>query len=621
MRLPATGGPFVLSPVLPLVLAALLPAQNSTRKIRQPPSATAQRAGSAVPWRDSLEAALAEAKEQKKLVFWYVPTVTGSPMDRKPEIDRYLRSGPFSWPTTITLLQTKFVPVMEVPRGEAQKRFGLQRNVFLEPGYLVLDGEGKVKAKVDQLTTFQPEWFEAPLRRLVGAPSEGFPCAPALREAWDAYRSGERVRAIELAEALLQKQPADATAAEAHWLVGAALCRDNHRREAETRWQLLADQFPDQPLGWKAAMEAEDFGAFVHGFEDYLPLPVAVLRDDPTEGTRARGVYAEDELWARSVAFLLSMDDGDGVVRDSIYDFGGTDSLPNVYAAVTCLVGQALLAADRRIRTGALKLGGAQEARLQAMLERIRVNSRDDAWLALSDRDEILWARAYSLRFQVQWQQKQALDAEGKAQLQRAVAALLALQPDTGVWFHEYGNPFAIATALIALHDGKAAGAEVDAEKIDKGLRALAMNRTDQGAFTYGHTSTGKPRESLEAAAGRMPLCELAMFLFGHSDQEKLQFSVATGLRHHDLMAAVRKYDDHADKYHYGGFFFWFDMLGRAEAIMQIADVAVRDTLRAQQKKLVLDLPEFDGCFVDCHELGRCYGTAMALLCLDALGH
>ena len=27
-------------------------------------------------------------------------------------------------------------------------------------------------------------------------------------------------------------------------------------------------------------------------------------------------------------------------------------------------------------------------------------------------------------------------------------------------------------------------------------------------------------------------------------------------------------------------------------------------------------LPEIDGCFVDSHEIGRCYGTAMALLCL-----
>ena len=60
-------------------------------------------------------------------------------------------------------------------------------------------------------------------------------------------------------------------------------------------------------------------------------------------------------------------------------------------------------------------------------------------------------------------------------------------------------------------------------------------------------------------------------------------------------------------------------MLGRAEATTFVADKAQRDVWRAQQKKLVLDLPEFDGVFVDSHELGRAYGAAMALLCLAAL--
>jgi hypothetical protein len=95
---------------------------------------------------------------------------------------------------------------------------------------------------------------------------------------------------------------------------------------------------------------------------------------------------------------------------------------------------------------------------------------------------------------------------------------------------------------------------------------------------------------------------------------------VSTGHRHHGLLAAVRKYDDHADQHGYGGFFFWYDMLGRVEATLRIEDQQVRERLVAAQRELVLDLPELDGCFVDSHELGRAYGTAMALLNLDALG-
>jgi len=597
-----------------------LPAQNSTKKIRNPLGELAARAGSAVPWRTDVAAALAEAKTNGKLVFWYVPSVARSPMDRKPEIDRYLRGGPFSWPSTIALLSNHFVPVAEVARGELQTKYGLVPRQFIEPGYLLLDGDGNAQLRVDQITTLHPEWFEAPLRRLAKQPADGFPGSPALREAWQAYRDGDPASAIEFADAVIGKAPADGVAAEAHWLAGAAACRDNRRRAALERWGTLTKLLPEQPLAWKAALEVEGYGPFSRGFEDYLPLPAAVLAAEPKDGTRAPGVYTENDLWQRSVAFLLAMDDGDGVVRDSIYDFGGTDGLPNVYAAVTCLVGEALLAAQTRVRGGELVLPQAQQDRLEAMLQRIMANVRTDAWLALSDRDEIVWARAYAVRFLAAWQAARAADKKAlQPFVQNAAAALVALQPETGVWFHEYGNPFATATALQALSAARAAGAEVEQERVDRGLRALAMNRTEQGAFSYNQTQKGKPRATLEGAAGRMPLCELALFLFGASDQQRLQASASAGHRHHGLLAAVRKYDDHADQHGYGGFFFWYDMLGRVEATLRIEDEKVREPLMRAQRELVLDLPEFDACFVDSHELGRAYGTAMALLNLDAL--
>lgn len=595
-------------------------AQNSTKKLRAAPGELAARVGTAVPFRATVAEALAETKTSGKPVFWYVATVAGSPMDRKPEIDRYLRGGPFSWPSTIELLGAHFVCTAEVPRGELQKRFQLLRQKFLEPGFLVLDGDGTVLLAVQQVTTLHPQWFEAPLRRLVKQPREGFPGAPALREAWDAYRAERFAEAVTLADAVVQQQPAKAVAAEARWLAGAALCRSQQRSKAVERWRELAAALPDEPLAWKAALEAEGHGPFVRGFEDYGPLPAAVLQTMPSDGTRAVGVYTEAELWQRAVRFLVAMDDGDGCVRDSTYDFGGTDSLPNVHAAVTCLVGEALLAAVARSQAGAFALDAELATRAEAMLQRVLQNVRDDIWLALSDRDEIVWARAYALRFLAAWRARRGADAESlRAPLQRGVGALLALQPETGVWFHEYGNPFAIATALQALHAAKAAGVDVPQDAIDRGMRALAMNRTEAGAFTYGHTSNGKPRATLEAAAGRMPLCELALFLFGGSDAGKLLAAVQTGHRHHELLAAVRKYDDHADRHGYGGFFFWFDMLGRTDATVRLPADATRAELLKAQHRLVLDLPEFDGAFVDSHELGRCYGTAMALLCLDAL--
>jgi len=50
-----------------------------------------------------------------------------------------------------------------------------------------------------------------------------------------------------------------------------------------------------------------------------------------------------------------------------------------------------------------------------------------------------------------------------------------------------------------------------------------------------------------------------------------------------------------------------------------IADKTAKKALAVKQRELILALPEIDGCFVDSHELGRCYGTAMALLSLSLL--
>ncbi|HEB52055.1 MAG TPA: hypothetical protein ENI87_02245 [bacterium] len=604
-----------------LACACALPAQNSRRKIRRPPSELAARAGTAVGWRRDVDAALREAKQTGKPVFWYVPSVARSPMDRKPEIDRYMMGGPFSWPSTVSLLRAHFVPVKQVAGpDERAQQLGLRRGKFIEPGYVVLTADGERLLQVDQLTTFHPEWFEAPLRRIVAQPIERFPCSAALARRWHDVRAGRYDAGADYPA--LPADGKDALTAELWWLEGVSAFRQGRRRDAVARWRRIVEELPVQPLASKAALEIEGHGPFVRGFEVYGELPKAVLARDPRDGTRApTGTYDERRLWQRSVAFLLGAHDDDGVYRDSTYDFGGTDGLPNVHAAITCLVGEALLAARARVDAGQLHLPRGQLERLERLLLQMRANAMRDDWLAMSDRDEILWARAYALRFLEAWRARRSDDEEEVAPgIRRGVAALLALQPETGAWFHEYGNPFAIATALQALHGAREAGFEVPQARIDKGLRALAHDRTKDGAFTYAHTPKGrKPRARVDGAAGRMPLCELGLYLFGASDQRRLLAAVDAGMRHHTLLAEVRKYDDHANRLGYGGFFFWFDLLGRAEAIARIEDRAVRRTRARDLHGLLVDLPEFDGCFVDSHELGRCYGTAMALLCFDVL--
>ena len=119
---------------------------------------------------------------------------------------------------------------------------------------------------------------------------------------------------------------------------------------------------------------------------------------------------------------------------------------------------------------------------------------------------------------------------------------------------------------------------------------------------------------AVEGAAGRMPFLEFALALNGRATADAVRQSLAASFTHHGLLERVRKVDDHADAHHNGGFFFWYDQWGRALAAGHASDRAALD----RQRKLVLEIPEFDGCWVDSHELGRVYGTAVALLTLAA---
>ena len=116
-----------------------------------------------------------------------------------------------------------------------------------------------------------------------------------------------------------------------------------------------------------------------------------------------------------------------------------------------------------------------------------------------------------------------------------------------------------------------------------------------------------------------MPLCELGLWLWGGSTDERLQFALQSAFENHPYLAAGYKYDNHTSTMAYGGFFFWYDMRSRAEALSYLKDEAQQAAWVQQHRRLVLALPELDGCFVDSHELGRCYGTAMALLTLALL--
>jgi len=554
---------------MPSILLLLIALQAKTPD--RPLQGAAARCGSEIPWAASLEEAQRIARESERPIAWWVPTLEHSPMDRKLVVEKYMLSGPFMMPRVVGLLRDRFVPLRLEGARAHRERFGVEPFRFIEPGFVFLDAELRVLHRTDRISTFHEDWFVHLLRGVLRKAGAEAPEPP--REdgaAWRALREGKPD------PALFGVLPGD----EYRYFQGVALHLTGYDGEARDEWKRLKEG----RWAWKAAAELARDGPFVRGFEVYEALPPDALPELPASTTVSR--KAADP--ARAVRFLAQAQRRSGRWDDSHYHFGGDDSLPNVWMAVTALAALAIRE-------------WGDPAEQKTVLGRAEACMKDEGRIAEDDTDEIAWAHAYRLLYFAR--------TGDREMMARLVKRLADLQRRSGTWFHEYENPFVTASILQVLHAAKAAGADVPAGVVDRGAKALASTRDRKGVFAYGYPGRGA---GIEGAAGRMPLCELGLRLWGFSKDEAVRAALDESFRHHDLLERIRKYDDHADAFRNGGFFFWYDQHGRALA----ARAAGYDEALARQREIVLSTQEIDGCWVDSHELGRVYGTAMALLTL-----
>jgi hypothetical protein len=552
-----------------LLLARLAFAQEKTPD--QGLQGLAAKCGSEIPWSTSLGNAQDRARESKKPIAWWVPWIEDSPMDRKLVLEKYMLSGPFMMPPVVELLSKHFVPLRLVGQAAHREKFGLARIEFIEPGFVFLTPELKVIHRVDRISTFSEEWFT----RLLGGvlrkagrpvPDEKAVLGPGRRALYEGKPDPE----------LFDKEEGP----EARYFRGVALHLLGREEAARAEWKRLTEG----RWAWKAAAELARDGPFVRGFEIYQALPPESLQDLPTSTT----VPTRKPQIARAVRYLLETQRSTGCWDDSNYNFGGDRSLPNVYMAGTALAALALRA------------WGAPEE-IRSAIERAEAYMRDESKVAPQDPNEIAWAHAYRLLY--------FAGSGDAAMIARLVRSLEDLQKETGVWRHEYTNPFVTATALHALQEAKKAGADVPDAVVRRGAAALRSSRGASGVYAYEY---GQKGDRIEGGAGRMPFCEYALYLCGQSKAEAVATALEKSFPYNELLERIRKYDDHADQYHNGGFFFWYDQYGRAVAARGIGSAAAL----AKEREIVLAIPEIDGCWVDSHELGRSYGTSMALLVL-----
>jgi hypothetical protein len=503
-----------------------------------------------------LARAKARALEEKKLILWYCPRVVGLQMYRAYLPDQYLRIAVFTDPRMVSLINAHFVPL----RMCADATTGLKPFEFVEPGFLFMTPEGKVVHKLDRLRTFNADWFRAAFKEVLRANPEYMsgiePPPPAISEAETAY-------GLAVKDAWSGKDPAP-------------------------RLRELCLKHPASPWAWRAAanlVKADDslpLGPLAHHFEDvFAPLP-----DHAPTSTRKP---AKDVATAAkgAVDFLLRAQHEDGSWRDARYAYWpNAEILPNVWGAITALAALALFEWGDPVAEAAI-------AKADAYLKNPANFARD--------RHEESYAHAYRLHYFAR--------RGDTTSMGRVAARLAAMQEDEGFWSHEYANAFSTAAVVHALATARAAGADVPEYALQRAADALLSARDPQGRQPY---RVGEKPDNDKSTSARTALCELALQECGRPAD------VAGGVERYwkfiKNMEGVRLYDYHSDG-RLAGFFYFHAGFHTLEAARTLPEPA-RGTSLKRFRETLIQIPEWDGSFLDSHELGKSYGTASALLML-----
>jgi len=478
---------------------------------------------------------------------------------------------------------------------------------------------------------------EAAWAALEAARAAGSPSSPELErarlveEARTGLHTGRSDAVRAAAERLADAHAASDEAGEAALLLALAEVQAGEREAARAR--LLALAVAEGPRACQAAAllsgGALDLDvAFDFGFPDEAVLAEA-LAPPPLDPLDAGGEAPDRATAARdgALAWLLANQRADGSWISPAELSAADESTHRPFVeAITALGVRALLP-------------HRDEAAARDAVER-----GIDSLLAAVERRKTRPSAVLFMDF-TPWSDAALLDAFAAAlaagvgdpeRLRDAAAEalddLLARRQPHGGWGYYVTNDldgaaqpptamsFTTAAAVLALARARAAGL-VPAAELERAAAALAAMRDDDGVFAYSvgrGGGAGVPAGMEPGAAGRAPACELALLRAGASDADRVERALGVFLRHAGSYAAERgKVLMHAGPQAQGCHYVLFDY-GWAAAAWR--EVAGDRATRARLVELLLDCRRADGSFLDTPVNGRAYGTAMALLALDALG-
>lgn len=664
--------------------------------------------GSEIKWLSKLDDAYEQAKEQKRLILWYVPRIKGKHMDNPVPLNYYMLSGPFTNEEIVTIISRKFIPVKMDAKGE----LGVRANEYMEPSIIFVSPDKKIVHKINTIRTFNDDFFynqmllvleknkeynepskdaekakklpdsdvknlislakeyiydgeikkgEEILDKLLGqnwkTSDESYininyelaRISRILRKSDDALKYiktakgnskaedisnglatteegllllkvGKFNEAKECFTKIVKEYKECSRLPEAKYYLGVISLLANDEKTAKETWKSIAKDYPDSRWAWKAAANLIQ-SKKVAGHDDitYGVSAITHCLEEVTWLNEAHYInLCEGTVWKReekdldnvtelAIKFLLKSQRSTGAWDDARYVFAGSHTLPNVNVAISALCATALLECGSK----------DQEAINTALSKAITYLSneknmaRGKSARAKQSSEEI-YADCYRLLFFTRLLSWEKCDKRHAKEMISDLLKQIESQQVKGFWSHEYPNPFTTAALVHALQIAKDAGIDVPKKLFEKAATALKSTRNTKGTFGYG---SGEQGDNVKGSAGRMPMCEMALYFAGESDLDQVAKALEAFVKNINYLLMVRKSDNHADSYRNAGFFFFHDFYPATEA----AKLLKEDKKKEYKKKLLeilLSISEIDGAFIDSHEMGRSFGTAMALLSL-----
>jgi len=426
-------------------------------------------------------------------------------------------------------------------------------------------------------------------------------------------------------EQIVAQHATSTRAPEARYWLAACRQRLGEAEAAEAGWRELIAIHAESRWAWRAAAVLQSTG-FSLGIGQRLDWPseevlAACRTAELTSLKRSRAQQAERE----ALGFLLTRQrpDGSWISPSEVSRF--SDGEPGDFTmAITAICGQSLL--PFRDEPGIAVAIGRSVDYLLAAREREKARGEKVYFM-----DYAVYSKAYILWFFADCVRAGLVERKKlQAAMEELIPELRAKQRQGGGWSYylttDLANAdkpanqsisFVTALDLIAILEARDAGVAVPPEMIDAAAGCLERMANPNGTFEYMlfHDQEDRPRGTgRPGAAGRGPLCSLALLRAGRGDLDGIRRSLDIFLDHRASFAALHgKSLMHTASDGQGSHYLMFDYAFAAAATRELSR-SERARFRAPLLDQILGARTAEGGYIDNPINGPHYATAMALV-------